>query len=248
MGQSDSRVEPGGGQTVNVAPRPGGPAQRSGFTNQEAKDYCEKIKEEGRTLTPQDVLADLQRGNSRFYMQTATRPEGTAFNRTAFLNSQHPRVAVLGCSDSRVPIEMVFDKGLGEVFTIRVAGNYLDTSTYGTVEYACAHLKVKVLIVMGHESCGAIGAACLPVDKIDEQPASLRGLLMDIKGGLDETKWVHLHGAAKSREAVVNNVAVQVAKLKQNEIIAPMLADGSMILKGAFYSMTSGIVDFLPDN
>ena len=127
--------------------------------------------------------------------------------------TQHPRVAVLGCSDSRVPIEMVFDKGLGEVFTIRVAGNYLDTSTYGTVEYACAHLKVKVLVVMGHESCGAIGAACLPVEKIDEQPESLRGLLMDIKGGLDETKWVHLHGAAKSREAVVNNVAVQVRLL-----------------------------------
>ena len=127
--------------------------------------------------------------------------------------TQHPRVAVLGCSDSRVPIEMVFDKGLGEVFTIRVAGNYLDTSTYGTVEYACAHLKVKVLVVMGHESCGAIGAACLPVEKIDEQPESLRGLLMDIKGGLDETKWVHLHGKAKSREAVVNNVAVQVRLL-----------------------------------
>jgi len=107
---------------------------------------------------------------------------------------------------------------------------------------------VKVLIVMGHESCGAIGAACLPVDKIDEQPESLRGLLKDIKGGLDETKWVHLHGKEKTREAVVNNVAVQVAKLRQNEIIKPMLEDGSLILKGAYYSMTTGIVEFLSDN
>jgi len=130
MGQSESRVDPEG-QTVNVAPAPSG-AKRE-FTEQESKDYCKKIQDEGQALTPQDVLDDLKSGNTRFYKQTATRPEGTAFARTAFLNSQHPRVAVLGCSDSRVPIEMVFDKGLGEVFTIRVAGNYLDTSTYGTV-------------------------------------------------------------------------------------------------------------------
>ena len=129
---------------------------------------------------------------------------------------------------------MVFDKGLGEVFTIRVAGNYLDTSTYGTVEYACAHLKVKVLIVMGHESCGAIGAACLPVEKIDEQPASLRGLLMDIKGGLDETKWVHLHGKAKSREAVVNNVAVQV-QLSVYVFFHPLLLFGPLVWMFTLY-------------
>merc|ERR1712037_775604 len=212
---------------------------------EETKDYCKQIQEEGRTLTPQDVLADLQRGNSRFYTHTATRPEGTAFQRTAFLKGQHPNAAILGCSDSRVPIEMVFDKGLGDVFTIRVAGNYLDTSTYGTVEYACAHLKVKVLMVMGHEGCGAIGAACLPVDKIDEQPESLRGLLKEIKGGLDETKWVHLHdNKARDRAAVVCNVNVQLEKLKQNPVIEPMLTNGSLMLVGAFYSMSSGIVDF----
>ena len=120
-------------------------------------------------------------------------------------------MAVLGCADSRVPIEMIFDQGLGDVFTIRVAGNYLDTSTYGTVEYACEHLKVKVLMVMGHQNCGAIGAACLPVEQIDEQPEELRGLLKSIKSGLDETKWVHLHDPkARDRAAVVANVMVQV--------------------------------------
>jgi len=230
------------GRTVNV-----GPPKRKGFSTQEVNDHTAQIKAEARAMTPQDVLADLQRGNSRFSMEGAKRPLATAFKRHALLNSQHPQVAVLGCSDSRVPIEMVFDKGLGDIFTIRVAGNYLDTSTSGTVEYACAHLKVKVLIVMGHEGCGAIGAACLPIDKIDEQPESLRGLLMAIKGGLDDTKWVHLHGKTRDRAAVSANVQMQLGKLRQNPVIAPMLADGSMLLKGAFYSMTSGIVDFLPD-
>lgn len=106
---------------------------------------------------------------------------------------------------------MVFDQGLGDVFTIRVAGNYLDTSTHGTVEYACAHLKVKVLMVMGHEGCGAVGAACLPVEEINNQPRALRGLLMEIRGGLDCTEWVHYHDSkARDREAVVCNVENQV--------------------------------------
>ena len=106
---------------------------------------------------------------------------------------------------------MVFDQGIGDVFTIRVAGNYLDTSTYGSVEYACAHLKVKVVMVLGHEGCGAIGAACLPVEEIDKQPKELRGLLMNIKGGLDSKKWLHIHDSkARGCAAVVCNVKNQV--------------------------------------
>merc|ERR1712070_91872 len=105
-------------------------------------------------MPPSEVLAQLQRGNARFWMGKATRPEKSAFERRAMIMAQFPTVAILGCSDSRVPIEIVFDQGLGDVFVIRVAGNCLDTATGASLEYAVCHLKVKVLIVMGHEGCG----------------------------------------------------------------------------------------------
>jgi carbonic anhydrase len=89
-------------------------------------------------------------------MGSATRPEVSAFERRALISLQYPSVAILGCSDSRVPIEIVFDHGLGDIFVIRVAGNCLDTTTTASLQYAINHLRVKVIVVMGHEGCGAL--------------------------------------------------------------------------------------------
>merc|ERR1719343_428784 len=101
----------------------------------------------------------------------------SAFERRALISKQFPSVAVLGCSDSRVPVEIVFDQGLGDMFVIRVAGNCLDTATTASLQYAVHHLKVKVLIVMGHELCGAVKASQLPMDAIDKEPETLGRLL-----------------------------------------------------------------------
>merc|ERR1712048_1236715 len=106
-----------------------------------------------------EVMADLQKGNARFWMGHATRPEKSAFERRALITKQFPSVAVLGCSDSRVPVEIIFDQGLGDMFVIRVAGNCLDITTLASLQYAVHHLKVKVLMVMGHEGCGAVKAS-----------------------------------------------------------------------------------------
>merc|ERR1719221_75149 len=137
------------------------------------------------TRTPQEVLAELQRGNVRFWTGQATRPEKSAFQRRALIAKQFPSVAILGCSDSRVPIEIVFDQGLGDLFVIRVAGNCLDTATAASLQYAVHHLKVKLLIVMGHEGCGAVKAAQLPMDAINKEPETLGKLLKGMRRGLD---------------------------------------------------------------
>merc|ERR1712066_1021855 len=137
------------------------------------------------TRTPAEVLAELQRGNVRFWTGQATRPERSAFERRALISKQFPSTAILGCSDSRVPVEIVFDQGLGDMFVIRVAGNCLDTTTTASLQYAVHHLKVKLLIVMGHEGCGAVKAAQLPIDAIDKEPETLGKLLKGMRKGLE---------------------------------------------------------------
>merc|ERR550514_1379463 len=104
----------------------------------------------------------------------------SAFERRALIKSQFPSVALLGCSDSRVPVEIVFDQGLGDMFVVRVAGNVLDTATSASLQYAVVHLKVKVLVVLGHEGCGAVKAAGLPTEKLQEEPPELFRALMKL--------------------------------------------------------------------
>jgi hypothetical protein len=126
-------------------------AIRNGFSMREAKDHSSKKAQLSAQRTPEEVLHALQRGNTRFWMGVATRPEVSAFERRALIMRQHPSVAILGCADSRVPIEIVFDQGLGDVFTIRVAGNCMDTATEGTLEYAvCDTSSALSLSLIAH--------------------------------------------------------------------------------------------------
>merc|ERR1712217_390992 len=103
--------------------------------------------------------------------------EKNAFERRALIMKQFPSVAILGCSDSRVPVEIVFDQGLGDIFVIRVAGNALDTATLASLQYAVHHLHVKIVLVLGHELCGAVKAAQLPVEALEREPEQLEQAL-----------------------------------------------------------------------
>merc|ERR1719310_1696766 len=134
------------------------------------------------SLSPQEVLANLQKGNMRFWTGSATRPEKSAFERRALISRQFPLVAVLSCSDSRVPTEIVFDVGLGDMFVIRVAGNCFDTAALASLQYALNHLKVKVVMIMGHEGCGAVKAAVMGSEDINKEPRALAQLLTNLKG------------------------------------------------------------------
>merc|ERR1712157_56251 len=145
-------------------------------------------------------------------------------------------VALLACADSRVPTEMIFDQGLGDLFVVRVAGNALDTTTHGSLQFAVNVLKVKVLVVLGHELCGAIKAAQLPDEKLEEMPSHLEEALKGIKDLKD--------ARALDREAVSCNVKRQVVTLCRDKLIMGKVRKEELLVVGGFYELSSGIVDF----
>jgi len=218
---------------------------QTGFSMEDARQHAEEAKSIRANQTPEEVLHDLQKGNARFWTGNASRPEATAFERRALLKTQFPSVAVLGCSDSRVPVEIIFDQGLGDMFVIRVAGNCLDTSTMASLQYAILHLHVKVAVVMGHEGCGAVKAAQLPSEKIEAEPAELAKVLGGMKAHLDEDrlKWAQ-DLRAHDREAVVTNVKHQVEALTKDLNVMGAVDKHELCIVGAFYEISSGIVDF----
>lgn len=216
-----------------------------GFSMEEALMMAESGQAAAMTRSPADVLAELQRGNVRFWTGQAWRPEKSAFERRALISRQFPSTAILGCSDSRVPIEIVFDQGLGDLFVIRVAGNCLDTATCASLQYAVHHLKVKLVVVMGHEGCGAVKAAQLPLDAIDKEPEPLGKLLLGMRKGLDAADLTRIQdGRAADREAVTTNVKAQVETLARDEGIMDKVRSGELMMCGAMYEISSGIVDF----
>jgi carbonic anhydrase len=199
-----------------------------------------------KNVTPKQAILELQRGNARFWSGTPERPELNAMERRAIIIGQAPTVSILSCADSRVPVEIVFDQGLGSIFVVRVAGNILDATAMGSLEFSVKYLGAKVILVMGHEACGAVkGAMSMSPEDLEKQPAYLQTVLRSIKANLKVDKLTRIRdNRAQDREAVVQNVSIQVKKLQENALFAERVANGSLIIAGAFYEITSGIVDF----
>eukprot|EP00929_Paragymnodinium_shiwhaense_P089395 TRINITY_DN4954_c0_g2_i1.p1 TRINITY_DN4954_c0_g2~~TRINITY_DN4954_c0_g2_i1.p1 ORF type:complete len:307 (+),score=84.38 TRINITY_DN4954_c0_g2_i1:102-1022(+) len=223
-------------------------ASWQGFSMEQARQFADAGQQAAMSKTPQEVFAELQRGNMRFWTGAAARPEASAFERRALIAKQFPSVAILGCSDSRVPVEIVFDVGLGDIFVVRVAGNCLDTASMASLQYAVHHLKVKVLMVLGHEGCGAVKAAGLPAAQIKEQPEALGGLLNNLKAGLDHDRLGSIQDSrAYDREAVVTNVLKQIETLSADDGIMQKVKDSELMCVGGFYDISSGIVDYFSE-
>ncbi len=194
--------------------------------------------------SPVEALQLLREGNNRFFSGNATRPELNAFQRRAQILSQSPFAVVLGCSDSRVPIELVFDQGLGDMFVVRVAGNVVVPAAAGSIEYAVKHLNSQLVVIMGHEGCGAVKAALLPMDAQAREPENVRYLLDLITPHVSNIPPLH-DSKAFTREAVIRNVRAQVAELRRNPVIAEAEAAGTIAVIGAYYEISSGAVDFV---
>ena len=193
--------------------------------------------------TPQEALRALKTGNARFFSGQARRPETSAAERRAQILGQTPFAVILACSDSRVPTEIVFDQGLGTLFITRVAGNIVETGTTGSIEYAVNHLKTHIVVVLGHEGCGAVKAALLPeADRARETP-SIQALLNEIVPSVSRIPKIR-DEKAKLREAVVANVRQQVFNIKKQPAIQAAIASNKIVVVGAFYEITSGAVDF----
>jgi len=197
-----------------------------------------------RITSPEEAVRTLKAGNARFFSGTAQRPELSANQRRAQIFTQTPFAAVLGCADSRVPTEIVYDQGLGDIFTTRVAGNVAEPSTLGSLEYAVKHLKPQVVVVMGHEGCGAVQAAMLPQEQRQKEDLHVRRLLEQIAPAVAKLPQIR-DRKARSREAVIANVRLQVQRLRQNPVITEAERQKKIVVIGAYYEVSSGAVDFL---
>ncbi len=193
---------------------------------------------------PDDAIRALQDGNARFFSGGASRPELGANERRAQIMGQTPFAAIVACSDSRVPVELVFDQGFGQLFVVRVAGNVIGEGGLGTLEYAIKYLDVHLVMVMGHEGCGAVAAALLPPEQVAQEPENLRKLIEKIQPSVEHLPAIR-DKKARMREAVLNNVRHQVSVLRQKEVIRAAEASGQIRVIGGFYEIGSGAVDFL---
>lgn len=193
---------------------------------------------------PAEAIRALKTGNARFFGGSARRPELAAAERRAQILGQTPFGVILSCSDSRVPTEIVFDQGLGNLFITRVAGNIVDRTTLGSIEYAVGHLKTHVVVVMGHEGCGAVKAALLPPEARARETENIQFLLDQIVPSVEKLPKIR-DQKARMREAVIANVRQQVHELRAVPFIQAAVKAKKIAVIGAFYEITSGAVDFL---
>ena len=190
-------------------------------------------------ITPDAALQKLMDGNRRYIQQKRTFPDQSRSRILELAKGQHPFAIVLGCSDSRVAPEIIFDQGLGDLFEIRVAGNVIDNVVLGSIEYAAAELGVPLLVVLGHERCGAVKAALdgKPV------PGHIGSLVAAIKPAVYATKGQP--GDAWDN-AVRANVKMSVNKLQAlSPILAKAVKAGTLKVVGARYDIDSGEVEVI---
>lgn len=192
-----------------------------------------------KTASPDAVLEQLLAGNSRYAADKLGHPRQTASRRTEVAKGQKPIAAVLGCADSRVPPEVVFDQGLGDLFVARVAGNVATDDIIASLEYAVAHLGPKLIVVLGHERCGAVGAAM----QGGASEGHLDVLLDRIKPAVSAAKQ---DKGDQLDSAVKRNVANVVSQLKSsNPILAAKVKSGEIRIVGARYDLDSGKVELV---
>ena len=208
------------------------------------QDETQTDQQVQRPRTASESLLALKEGNRRFAEGQVLHAHQAADWRTHLTGEQHPFATILCCSDSRVPPELVFDQGFGDLFVIRVAGNIIDADVIGSIGYAVLHLKTPLVVVMGHEGCGAVTAALQMLDGQSREPKYISGLLKHIVPGLtllDQS----LCGENRVNAAVEANVRHSVTLLQQIPEARDALEQQIVHLESAIYELTTGRVRFL---
>jgi carbonic anhydrase len=195
--------------------------------------------------TADEALARLVEGNKRFL---GGKARSAAFRRETpadLAKGQRPYATILGCSDSRVPPEWVFDAGLGELFVIRVAGNILSPEIAGSLQYAESYLGTPLIVVLGHEGCGAIAAALATKHEGEQFRSRVQLLLASVVPGLPDLD-PRLPPAKRLSRAVEANVRWMVRQILDSPEGRARVAEGHMKIVGAVYDIKTGRVKFLP--
>jgi carbonic anhydrase len=192
-------------------------------------------------LTPAQVIAELKHGNERF--RTAKlAPRDYLEEQHADANGQAPAAVILGCIDSRVPAEIVFDAGIGDLFVARIAGNVVDEDVLGSLEYGCAEAGAKAIVVLGHTDCGAVKGAIE-----DLKLGNLTGLLSKLKPAIAATSYngeKSDHDRAYVAAVARTNVRRGVENVRGSSVLAGLEAKKRIQIVGALYDVTTGAVTF----
>ncbi len=193
-------------------------------------------------LTPDSVLTLLKQGNQNFVSKTMYGRDLQAQLALSAEIGQAPKAIVLSCIDSRVPVEAIFDMGIGDIFVARVAGNVVNDDMLASMEYACKYIGSKLVVVLGHESCGAVNAACAGLED-----GNLTELMHKIEPAVRLTE--KDGGDPLSKEfqsrAVANNVDVMVENVrKRSKTLAELESEGEIKIVGGVFSIYTGLVEF----
>ena len=200
-------------------------------------------------ILAREALALLQDGTRRCVSDVCNRDAITSRSRRLELTaSQAPFAAILGCSDSRVPVEIVFDQGLGDLFVIRVAGNIVAPSLIGSVEFAAEQFGTRLVVVLGHTMCGAIETTLQQLQRpIENQSRNLHSIVDLIRPSIEGLLATDLRHdlPALARAAVRTNIRASVQHLRHgSDIIEQLIQKAGLLVVGAEYSLETGVVDF----
>ncbi|ACK68172.1 carbonic anhydrase [Rippkaea orientalis PCC 8801] len=191
-------------------------------------------------ITPDQALEKLMAGNKRFIQGKPLSPNRSSARLREVAQGQNPFAAILSCADSRVPSEIVFDQGFGDLFIVRNAGQVATPEEIGSLEFGTLVLGAKVLLVMGHESCGAVIATMAgnPV------PGKIGSVLEQIEPGITEFKGKQDDPIAV-KQATEANVLAQIANLKKSPVISELIESGKLKIVGGFYNLKEGSITLL---
>jgi carbonic anhydrase len=191
------------------------------------------------TSTADKALQKLAEGNARFVASKLAHPNQGGDRRTELAKGQSPFAVIVGCSDSRIPPEILFDQGLGDLFVIRVAGNILDDIGMGSIEYAVDHLGTELVVVLGHGKCGAVSATV----QGGEAHGHIGSIVKAIAPALERAKGLAGDLTDNTIRANVELVTNQVSS--STPILSKMVAESKIRVIGAYYNIESGKVDFM---
>lgn len=193
----------------------------------------------------QESLKKLIEGNKRFAQGKSLHPNRSEELRSALLDGQNPYAVVISCSDSRVPVEIIFDVGLGDIFVIRTAGHVLSNETMGSLEYAVKELGVKFIMIMGHDNCGAVNSAMKIFNggEYEHVTPNVHKLLSHIYPVFEQMKET---GKTELDDAIKMNIQYQVQDLiSKDEYLAQKVKENQILIVGAKYSLDTGLVDII---
>jgi carbonic anhydrase len=199
-----------------------------------------QTEDHARQPAPEALLERLVEGNRRFADGTPEHPRQSITRREALADGQEPFALVLGCADSRVPAEILFDCGLGDLFVVRNAGHVFGSTAQASVEFGVAVLGIRLVLVLGHESCGAVGAAVDTVRTGTPLPGRLPQLVENIAPALDP--------ADPAKDAVARHVRGTVRSLTfRSDVIRDAHDSGDLLLAGGVYDLATGLVRTVTD-